>query len=97
MELYIIHAEADPLAQEVDVEVGVVASSSDQAMLLASRYCLPKKSYCFQCEETNVAVDPPARVIGWFNHGTFVAAEMQALEIQAMQDVRENTPAFSSL
>jgi hypothetical protein len=34
MELYIIHAEADPLAQEVDVEVGIVASSSDQAMLL---------------------------------------------------------------
>jgi|tagenome__1003787_1003787.scaffolds.fasta_scaffold20101633_1 hypothetical protein len=86
MELYIIQAEADPQAQEVTIEVGVVAGSSDQAIQLASRYCLPKKDYCFQCEETNVAVDPPARVIGWFDHGTFVAAE-----VQTIQDVRENT------
>jgi hypothetical protein len=87
MELYIIQAETDPVTHEVDVEVGVVAGSSDQAIQLASSYCHPKKNCCFQCEETNVAIDPPARVIGWFDHGTFVAAEMLA-----NRDAQENTP-----
>jgi hypothetical protein len=86
MELYIIRAETDPLAQEAEIEVGVVAGTADQTMRLVSGYYLPKRS-CFQCEETNVAVDPPARVIGWFDHGRFIAAEM--LETH---DSKENTP-----
>ena len=86
MELYIIRAETDPLAQEAEIEVGVVAGTAGQAMRLVSGYYLPKRS-CFQCEETNVAVDPPARVIGWFDHGMFVAAETQAIPY-----IHESTP-----
>jgi hypothetical protein len=87
MELYIIHAEEDPLAQEPSIEVGVIADSSDQAMRLASGYYTSLKKYCFQCEETNVAVDPPARVIGWFDHGM-----LMAVDVQALQDTNKNTP-----
>jgi hypothetical protein len=86
MELYIIRAETDPLAQEAGIEVGVVAGTADQAIQLVSRYYLSKKN-CFQCEETNVAVDPPARVIGWFDHGRFIAAEMLAIH-----DSKEKSP-----
>jgi hypothetical protein len=76
MELYIIRAFTELDTTEAEREYGVVATSVKQAIELASRYPLTgTASRLVLFDSTNLAIDPPARVLGWFHQGIFIAAK----------------------
>jgi hypothetical protein len=75
VELFIVLVPADANAAEGEQkELGIAAETAEQAMQLASLWALSSYGKCScSCNETNLAINPPARVLGCFVHGVLMA------------------------